>query len=91
MKVWTMATNRSAHPKITVSQDPDYPVTAEVMAKSIESIGRAVRGFQSQRMNYRALILLIADATGLGKGTVGTVLAALGDLESTYLRKKSGA
>jgi hypothetical protein len=73
--------------KVTVKQDAEKPVEVEVLAQAIVDIGNAAKRLANSRLNRKAVVVLIAHATGLGKGTVDTVLDGIADLESTYLRK----
>lgn len=72
--------------KVMVKQEPEKPVEVEVLAQAIVDIGKAAKRLAQSRLNRKAVIVLIAHDTGLGQGTIRTVLEGMESLESTYLR-----
>lgn len=74
--------------KTKIVQDSEAPVAAEVLAKSIQQIGDAVRKLDAAQLNERAIVLLLSQASGVGKTETQNVLWALRNLETVYLKKK---
>ncbi len=82
--------------KVSVKQNPEKEVTAEVLADAIEAIAAGVRRLRSTRLNDEALVLLIEHATPytggkyqktkVGKAAVKAVLIGIDSLEKTYLK-----
>lgn len=83
--------------KVKVVQMPDNEIPTEVMADSIVAISAGVKKLLSTRLNRRALLLLIQDATpAVGRKKIGikeidAVLEGMELLEATFLLKKKGA
>jgi hypothetical protein len=73
--------------KVIVKQEAEKPVETEVLAAAIVEIGKAAKRLAASSLNRKAVIVLLAHQTGLGMGTIKTVLEGIADLESTYLRK----
>lgn len=69
-------------------KDPDAPVAAELLEQAIVDIGDAMKRIQSTRLTRKAIIVLIADDTKLGKGIVDTVFSSLEQLDRTYLKAR---
>jgi hypothetical protein len=74
--------------KVKVIQDSDTPVAAEVLAKAIQQIGDAVRRLDACQLNERAIVLLLSNASGVGKTETQNVLWGLRNLETLFLKKK---
>lgn len=72
--------------KVVVKQDAEKPVEVEVLAQAIVDIANAGKRLASSRLNRKAVIVLLAHDTGLGQGTVRTVLEGIESLQSTYLK-----
>lgn len=70
--------------KIQVVQDVDKPVAREVLAASILRMSEAVTRLYKSGLNKKAVIALIANDTGLGKGTIESVLDSAQYLHKTY-------
>ena len=79
-----MATNKEKN-----EIKPDL-IPTEVIAAQIEEISAAMQKIEAGRLTTRALVLLIAADTGLGRGIVETVLISIKDLEKTFLKPKKG-
>jgi len=75
--------------KVVVKQDPENEVPAEIMAKAIVDIGGAITRLRRSGLSDRAIVLLIHDASGVGKPTVRAVLDGMAALERLYLVPKS--
>jgi hypothetical protein len=69
-----------------VTQDAETPVEVEVLAQAIVDIGNAAKRLSNSRLNRRAVIVLINDMTGIGKGTIEVVLNSISELERVYLK-----
>lgn len=74
--------------KIEVKQDPDYEVSFEVMAESIERIGKALEAVKKTKASRKMIIALIQDDCKLGKGIIETVLNSYDQLAKTYLKQE---
>lgn len=72
--------------KVVVKQDAEKPVEVEVLAQAIVDIANAGKRLAASRLNRKAVIVLLAHDTGLGQGTVRTVLEGIESLQSTYLK-----
>lgn len=57
-----------------------------VLAEQIQAISRAMQKLISGPLNERALLLILSDASGLGRIQVKRLLVAMADLEKTYLK-----
>lgn len=76
--------------KINVVQQAEKEVPTEVIAQSIADIADGMRKLRAGRLNDRALVLLIQQAS-VGKPSLATIQAVLDgieNLERTYLRKR---
>lgn len=71
--------------KIVVPETPER--TAEVIAEDIAKIAEGVRKLRAGRLNDRALIILLANSTGLGHATITLVLDGLATLDKKFLKK----
>ncbi len=58
----------------------------KALADNIEIVARAGRDIRDSRLGKRAVLLLLADATGLSMSAVEKVLNALPQLEKAYLK-----
>lgn len=65
---------------------PEEPVPAEILAESIMKVADGFEKIQKSGLSDRALIALLKDATGLGRGEIKAVLAGLESLKAFYLR-----
>lgn len=73
---------------VTVKQDPDKPVTTEILAQAIVDIAAAMKRIDQGRLTRRALTVLLKDQTGVPMGTIDAIFNALASLERTYLKPK---
>ena len=69
-----------------VVQDPDAPVDQEVLAQAIVNISSSFKKLLKSGLNRRAVIALVANDTGLGRGTIGCVLDSIENLAKNYTR-----
>lgn len=74
--------------KINVVKDADNPIAVEVIEQSIIDIGDAMKRISQTRLNRKALVVLISKDTGIGQGTIESILDSLDSLETTYLKPK---
>lgn len=83
---------RKAAPKEktpTVNVVGEAEVGVEILAASIKEIAASMKRINESRLNRRALVILIAADTALGRGVVETVLNSMAYLEQRYLKKAS--
>lgn len=69
-----------------VSKDPENMPAQEILAESIVRISESVAKLKASGLNQDAIIALIKDDTGFGKGTIQTVLDSLAGLKKKYCR-----
>jgi hypothetical protein len=83
--------------RVTVTQDKEKEVPTEIIAASIQAISEGVRKMKAGRLNDKALVLLIQNASPACSGyparkpsatEVRAVLEGIENLEATYLKKK---
>jgi hypothetical protein len=60
----------------------------EQIAGNIASLAKAVSSLLRGPLKKRALVILLANSSGIGIGNVEKVLTALEDLEKDWLNKK---
>lgn len=60
----------------------------EQIAGNIASLSRAVVSLLNGPLNKRAIVLLLANSSGMPQEKVSKVLRALEDLEADWLKKK---
>lgn len=73
-------------PPTKISQNSDEPVSKEVLATAIVNISNSVQKLFSSGLNRSAVVALIKDDTGIGKGTIETVLDSLSNLRASYCK-----
>ena len=62
--------------------------TVEIIAQNIETLASGVRKILDGRLNKRAIVLLLASASGgMNREVVARVLEAIADLDKTFLKK----
>lgn len=71
---------------VKVIKNQDKPETTEILAEAVIKIGESMDKLYSSGMNKKAIIVLIANDTKLGKGTIETVLDSLKTLKGYYCR-----
>lgn len=67
-----------------VKSDP--PETTEILAEAIVRIGDAVTKLNNSGLNRKAIIILLHEATKVGKKDIETILDALPRLRGWYCR-----
>ena len=82
--------------KVGIKQDEDEIVPVEVLAKEIQAISEGIKVLRKGRLNDRALILLIQNASPANFGKYGTskpsatdvrgVIQGIESLASAYLK-----
>lgn len=73
--------------EVLVKQDTDKPVPDEVLAESIKAISDGMKKIRAGRLNDRALVVLLKDASGVPIYEIKKVLDGMESLEANYLRK----
>ena len=61
-------------------------IPTEILASSIVAIAAGMKKIREGKLNNRALVLLIHDASGVGKPDIRNVLDTLESLETLYCR-----
>lgn len=79
-----MATKKT--PEVTVKRNEENPEPMEIIAKSIIDIAAAFKKLENSRLQSRAILLLLKDATGISMGEIDKVLKAAANLEKTYIK-----
>ena len=67
----------------------DEPVAAELLASQISAVAKAMERINKSLLTQEALVLLVSDASGMGKPAVRSVLDAMSRLGKTYLKRSS--
>lgn len=70
--------------EVSVTQNPDAPVPAEVMAQSIVRISDGIAKLLHSGLNKRAVIALVKDSTRIEKATIERVIDGLESLAFNY-------
>ena len=70
--------------KITVKQQPEAPVAAEVLARAIVEISDAMKKVATSGLKRKAIVALIHDHSGIGKRDIEIVLNNLEGLRETW-------
>lgn len=77
-------TRSDARRVVVVKSDP--PETTEILADAIVRLSEAHEKLKSSGLNRKAIILLLNDATGVGKRDIATILDAMPRLRGWYCR-----
>lgn len=72
--------------KTKIVTDPNEEVPTEVMATAIRDIAEGTRKMLGGRLNKRAVLVLLKDATHESLETIERVLSAAGNLDKSYLK-----
>jgi hypothetical protein len=72
---------------LQVEQHPGLKVPASVLATSIVRLGESYKALQASGLTERAIVLLLHDASGVGKPDIRKVLSGMESLQRLYLRK----
>jgi hypothetical protein len=71
--------------KVVQKQNADE-IPIEIIAQSIKEIADGFQKIMAGKLNRRALVLLLKDASGQGAGAIEDVLAGLESLKRRYLK-----
>lgn len=74
--------------KIKVKQIPEKEIPTEILASAIIEISQATKVLKQSRLNDRAIIVLLKDATGLPGSKIKQVLDGIVELEKIYIKAK---
>lgn len=75
--------------KISVKQDPDKPIAAQVIANAIVEIADGMKKLNSTRLSRDAIVTLLhRSCRGVSRENIFTVLLNLESLEHDWLKKK---
>jgi len=72
---------------VQIKTSEENPEPMELVAQSIIDIAQAFEKIQNGRLAQRAVILLLHDATGIGKGDIKTILDVAPKLKDIYTRE----
>lgn len=72
----------------TEEQPKPNKIDPIVLEAAIVEVADALRRLNASRLNRKAVVVLLRDVTGLGKGTVESVLDGIEGLESRYLKPR---
>ena len=72
--------------RIKVTQDPDKPVAKEVLAESIVKVGEAAESLRKSGLNEKAIVVLLHDATKVGRPDIRAILNGLRQLKGWYCK-----
>ena len=72
--------------KVEVVQDKEDEVPVEIIAKSIRTISSAWEKMKRAGLKERTIILLLHDASKVGKSDIKKILQALSELKFLYLK-----
>lgn len=74
--------------KVTVKQSekPEEEIPVEVLATHIAKLAEVGKQLKESRLSQRAIVLLLNDATGIGKPAIAQILEAIPDLKRRYLK-----
>lgn len=77
-------------PETTVAEKVALTVEQlDAMADAIDAIDEGMKRIRSGKMNERAILLLLADASGLNKSEVLKVLEAMDGLKFRFRRRNA--
>lgn len=71
--------------KIEVENPEDIPT--KIIADSIVEISSGVKRLRNGKLNEKALLILVAHASGMSQAVVKNVLNGLEDLQALYTRR----
>lgn len=73
---------------VRVIKSETNPETTEILAEAIVRIGKGLADLQKSGLNQKAIVLLLHDATKVGKPDIRKILDALPRLAGWYCRKE---
>ena len=73
---------------VKIVQQPEKEVSTEILANSIVAISEGMRAIRRGRLNERALLILIKDATGhnVSMKNIKDVISAIENLQKLYVK-----
>lgn len=71
---------------IKIVKNVEKPEPTEILAEAVIRIGENFKKLQKSGLNRRAIVALLRDATGLGKGDIELVIDSLAKLKGWYCR-----
>ena len=71
---------------IKIVKNIEKPESTEILAETVIRIGENMEKLQKSGLNRRAIIALLRDATGLGKGDIELVIDSLAKMKGWYCR-----
>lgn len=86
-----MPTQKRPEPSVKiVPADGDEPLPVEIIEQAIVDISEGMKKLNSTRLTRRAILTLLQAqcGSGIGKGTIETVLKALETMELHWLKPK---
>lgn len=76
-------------PKIEVIRAPDKePIPVEILEQAIVDIAAGMRRINASRLKREALVLLLHDASKVGRTQVRAVIECLDQIELRFLKPK---
>jgi hypothetical protein len=73
--------------KVTVKPDDQNPEPIEVLAKSIIDLADKFDRINSSKLNRKAIVLLLHDASKVNKRDIETILDVMPNLKQLYIKK----
>ena len=86
MKITAQPSEKRVVKTIKIVAGKDEPVVTELLAKEIENVSAGMRRIASGRLTQEALVLLIAEESGVGRPAVRDVLNTLSRIDRVYLK-----
>lgn len=71
---------------IKIIKNIEKPEPTEILAEAVIRIGENMEKLQKSGLNRRAIVALLRDATGLGKGDIELVIDSLAKMKGWYCR-----
>jgi hypothetical protein len=72
---------------VTVKQNPENEVPAEVLAEAIVQVADAAKRLLSSRLTKRAILVLLHDSSGVGMRDIEYVLDHAAQLAFVYIKQ----
>lgn len=72
--------------KVKIIQDEKTPVPADVLATDILKMSAAIKKLNEGQLNEKAVLVLLANSTGLTQRVIKTVLDGINDLAKDYTK-----
>jgi len=73
-------------PHVSVKKNAEKPESTEILAEAIIRIGQGFEKLKQSGVNERAILVLVADHSGVGKTEIRKVLDSLRQLRGYYCR-----